>query len=244
MVVDAIARLSAATDLSALFDGVLNFTRLRGFAGFFALPRIARDNPQGPSLVNEGFSPDWAAAYRSELYRSDPLPDIALSIKVPFRWDQAASYRPLAPFERRYLDLLGDFGMGRGLVYPLFGHEARIGLIGLGLHPDLESISPSVRTEIQLALQTAYQTYCSLSASGSEHEAELSDRERDVLYWLTRSKSNSAIAAILAISPGTVDTYLRRIFRKLGVTDRVGAAIAAVERGHVIPDERRRETPN
>jgi DNA-binding NarL/FixJ family response regulator len=39
------------------------------------------------------------------------------------------------------------------------------------------------------------------------------------------------IAEILAISPGTVDTYMRRIYDKLEVSDRTSAAVKGVGMG-------------
>ena len=48
---------------------------------------------------------------------------------------------------------------------------------------------------------------------------------------MAQGKSNGVIADILSISPGTVDTYLRRIFEKLDVTDRTSAAVKGVSMG-------------
>lgn len=241
MLLEAIAELDQAGDVLTLRRGVVSFARSRGFEAVFFLSPIARNTLQGRILANAGFDPAWASAYSRSYFRIDPLPDIALTLKAPFRWGQAGLHRQLSPAERDYLDRLEHYGMGDGLAYPLFGSGARAGLVGFGRHPDLGAVSRTVQVEIQLMLQSTYQTYCRIIERDIASDAELSERERDVLYWLTQSKSNSAIAAILAISPATVDTYMRRIFRKLGVADRVGAAIAAVQQGHIIPGGYRRE---
>ena len=49
--------------------------------------------------------------------------------------------------------------------------------------------------------------------------------------WVAKGKSNSVIADIIGISPNTVDTYLRRIFEKLEVSDRVTAALRGLAIG-------------
>lgn len=229
-----IAEFTQADDLQCLRGRVADFVAQRGFrAGFFLAP-IARNNIQGRILTSGGFPESWVRAYRRALHKIDPLPEIALSLGCPFRWGQASLLRPLSANQRRYITILQRIGMSDGIAYPLFGNGARAGLAGLGHHSDLDGISAEVRLEIQIMLQAAYQTYCRLTADAFTPEAELSGRERDVLFWLTQGKSNNAIATILAISPATVDTYMRRIFLKLDVSDRVGAAMAAVQHGYVI----------
>jgi DNA-binding NarL/FixJ family response regulator len=57
----------------------------------------------------------------------------------------------------------------------------------------------------------------------------LSDRELEVSQLLTRGKSNKEIGALLHISPRTVQIHVARIFDKLGVRSRAGAAIWLIE---------------
>ena len=64
-----------------------------------------------------------------------------------------------------------------------------------------------------------------------DETAMLSLREVEILRWVAQGKSNGVIADILSISPGTVDTYLRRIFEKLDVADRTSAAVKGVSMG-------------
>ena len=49
-------------------------------------------------------------------------------------------------------------------------------------------------------------------------------REREVLHWLARGKSNAEIAMILGISAATVGKHLEHIYPKLGVENRTAAA--------------------
>ena len=52
----------------------------------------------------------------------------------------------------------------------------------------------------------------------------LTSREREVLHWLARGKSNAQIGAILGISAATVSKHLEHIYPKLGVENRTAAA--------------------
>lgn len=56
---------------------------------------------------------------------------------------------------------------------------------------------------------------------------ELSDRERDVLMLLGEGASNAAIGRSLSISESTVKGHVTRVLVKLGVRNRVQAALVA-----------------
>ena len=58
---------------------------------------------------------------------------------------------------------------------------------------------------------------------------DLTEREAEVLVWIANGKSNKEIAAILDMSPRTVNKHLDRIFGKLGVENRTSAAVVALK---------------
>jgi transcriptional regulator EpsA len=51
----------------------------------------------------------------------------------------------------------------------------------------------------------------------------LSAREREILGWITRGKTNEEIAFVLGISLNTVKNHVKRVFRKLQVSSRAQA---------------------
>jgi DNA-binding CsgD family transcriptional regulator len=63
---------------------------------------------------------------------------------------------------------------------------------------------------------------------GRRHR-ELTPREREVLFWLVRGKSNSDIGIILGIATSTVGKHLERIYPKLGVENRAAATSVHLE---------------
>jgi DNA-binding NarL/FixJ family response regulator len=65
----------------------------------------------------------------------------------------------------------------------------------------------------------------------------LTARELDVLRLLGRGLSNVQIASRLAIGEGTVKTHVSSLFSKLNMSDRTQAALYAVKRALVKPDE-------
>jgi DNA-binding NarL/FixJ family response regulator len=59
----------------------------------------------------------------------------------------------------------------------------------------------------------------------------LSDREREVLQLMAEGHSTKSIAAVLGISPATVETHRSHVFEKLGLHSVAEAVLYAVRRG-------------
>jgi DNA-binding CsgD family transcriptional regulator len=57
----------------------------------------------------------------------------------------------------------------------------------------------------------------------------LSEREAEVLYWVAAGKSSPVIGTILGIRHDTVRAHLKKIFAKLGVENRLSAALRALQ---------------
>jgi len=76
---------------------------------------------------------------------------------------------------------------------------------------------------------------------GARPAGALTQRETDILALLAEGKSNRDISRALYLSEKTVKAHLAAIFRKLGVTNRTQAAMAAVSMG-IGPDLRMVDT--
>mgnify|MGYP002784336137 CR=1 FL=1 len=61
-----------------------------------------------------------------------------------------------------------------------------------------------------------------------QRSIKLSEREFEVLQLIVEGHSNPEIATRLYLSPNTVKTHVRKILNKLGVNDRLQAAVFAV----------------
>jgi DNA-binding NarL/FixJ family response regulator len=68
----------------------------------------------------------------------------------------------------------------------------------------------------------------------------LSDRESEILALITQGKSNAEVAKLTYLSPNTVKSYIRTIYRKIDVASRTQAVLWGVDHGFT-PDHRRIE---
>ena len=67
--------------------------------------------------------------------------------------------------------------------------------------------------------------------SGERSTIELTRREMEVLIGMSHGRSNSQIGADLFLSEDTVKTHARRLFRKLGASDRAQAVAIGLRQG-------------
>jgi DNA-binding NarL/FixJ family response regulator len=66
----------------------------------------------------------------------------------------------------------------------------------------------------------------------------LTDREAEVLALITQGMSNAEIAELTFLSPNTVKSYIRTVYRKIGVASRTQAVLWGVAHGFS-PDRNR-----
>ncbi|MGI8867819.1 MAG: LuxR C-terminal-related transcriptional regulator, partial [Mycobacteriales bacterium] len=72
------------------------------------------------------------------------------------------------------------------------------------------------------------------AASGHDwpgrHEG-LTDREAEILALITQGKNNADVAALTFLSPNTIKSYIRTIYRKIDVASRTQAVLWGVKHG-------------
>lgn len=66
----------------------------------------------------------------------------------------------------------------------------------------------------------------------------LTDREAEILALITQGKSNAEVAALTYLSPNTVKSYIRTVYRKIGAGSRTQAVLWGVGHGFT-PDHHR-----
>ena len=66
----------------------------------------------------------------------------------------------------------------------------------------------------------------------------LSDCESEILALITQGKNNAEVASLTYLSPNTIKSYIRTIYRKIGVASRTQAVLWGVNHGFT-PDHRR-----
>ncbi len=71
------------------------------------------------------------------------------------------------------------------------------------------------------------------------NKVNLTPKEREILRYLVKGKSNKEIASYMKIRPGTVNAHLDKIYMKLGCTNRLAASFLALKKGLFLPESDR-----
>ncbi len=232
---DALALAAQAASVVSFRRAIHEILKAIEFGAVYFLAPVVADHRVGRVLWNVGFPKEWEKQYNVKWREADPLPEIALSSPNPFRWSEASSFKQLTSAEAEYFERLKEFGMEEGIAIHCTAPSARSGFVGVGLPDDPASIDDAKIQQIAVAAQLCFQRYCALVGSYGEQLPDLSQRELDVIRWIGEGKSNAVIAEILGISKYSVDSYVKRIFAKLGVSDRTAAAVKAVALGLIAP---------
>lgn len=228
--------IGACTEVVPLRQAVMDALALFGVSRAYFLAPLTRDTRVPRILTNWGMPWAWEKQYRERLYQIDPLPPLVMDSPEPVYWPRDLAGAELSARQRRYLDIAAQYGMARGVGVACFAPAGRSGFLGAILPEGGEEPGASDLRQIQSVAQTAFRVYCNI-VQYSDAMPALSSREMEVLYWISRGKSNSVIADILGISPSSVDVYVRRLFAKLEVTDRTTASVKAVSHGLLVSGE-------
>ncbi len=73
--------------------------------------------------------------------------------------------------------------------------------------------------------------------SAEPEESALTARQREVLYWLAKGKTNKEIAYQLSLSVKTVDAHRAQLMTRLNIRDLAGLVVYAIRHGILELDE-------
>lgn len=173
---------------------------------------------------------------------ADLAPDVVLmDIKMPVMDGLSATRRILAMRPETQVVVLTTFDIPEYVYTALTDGAA--GFIMKDTPPD--RIIAAVRTvamgemlispAITLRLIETYAQRHRVELQANTRLPELTPRETEILRLLETGSSNEEIADQLSISEATVKTHVKHTMRKLDLTTRAQAVVAAYESGLVVP---------
>ena len=213
---------------------LVGFARECGVAriGYHHLPPPGAPDAGQYRIENDGFPEPMLMQYLEARTNGMAVMARALNNSVrPVYLDDLDLLAAPGTRERQHLDAYRAAGVTNGLGLQSFGPKGRNGIFAIDLAPEVRRLAPEVMASLRWACQAMHLRYCELLLRELGEVPVLSSRELEVLKWVTHGKTNGLIAEILGISAHTVDAHLRRVYLKLGVTDRISAALRGLGLG-------------
>jgi LuxR family transcriptional regulator/LuxR family quorum-sensing system transcriptional regulator CciR len=231
--------IERVTRLEDVWKRLVVFARGCGVVriGYHHLPPPGAPDAGQHRIENEGFSAPLLEQYLEARMSGIAVMAQALQNSVrPVYLEDLDMMAPAGTREREHLDAYRAAGVANGLGLQAFGPKGRNGIFAIDLAPQVRRLAPEVMAGLRWACQSMHLRYCELLLRELGEVPVLSSREAEVLTWVAYGKTNASIGEILGISAHTVDAHLRRVYLKLGVTDRISAALRGLGFGLISLD--------
>lgn len=183
-------------------------------------------------INSQDFAPDFVKLYgEKEWYRIDPFIKHAMRTSSIVKWSEVERLEGSAPELQEFFQAVASMVRGDGLSVPTYGPNNANGYFALATGIDIFEFTAETLNDIQSICNALHVRYCRWAAKQREM-CGLSSREIEAMKHVVRGMKASEIAKKMEVSPHTVNTYLRRSFEKLEVTDRVSASMRFLALGY------------
>lgn len=199
-----------------------------------------RSNFDGLDLPNLmlNYPEDWAAYYfENQLEQIDPVTQRIMHSNTPFTWATLEKHFLITPEQKNIMEQGKEAGLNNGIGIPFHGPYGELSAMGIASSEktiDMNSTSLSIVHLLSVQFYTAYMQIAAKQI-GPQDQIYLTPREREVILWCIKGKSNGVIADILNISEHGVKFHIQNIMKKLDASSRVTAVVKAIRLGLISP---------
>lgn len=227
------ARIGHASDGDAIWDiisEVCEDIQVKG-ACCRCFPSNAAAEPEVFFSKTPAFDDQLEQVLQSSPGYLDAFLHASVKSPKPFRWREIPDIlNQKSPQIDSYSRKIAP--MGDGVVVPVFGPLFRNGYF-VFQGEDGREFDDEEMLMLHSISQTAYLKLCDLMYREEEDQRSLSVRELEIINMIARGHSNQSVAESLKVSINTINTYMKRIFEKLDVSDRVSAVMRAYALGYI-----------
>ena len=234
-----LSQLRTARREGELLQILADYSKVCGFGWFQLAPGPHNPMVDPTSLLNFGnFDPAWRRQYATEpSCRSDPARSQAILRAGSVKWQRAfATARE--PNHRAFVQAARQQGFRDGITTPVHGPQGCVAIMMFAAtqsivldHDDEEALS-----HIAMAFYQRVRRMTAAALVGATSIVHLTERELECLHWVLEGKTNWEIGVLTGVTARTVQFHLGNASRKLGVVNRVQAAVRALLRGDLSAD--------
>ncbi|GIL03346.1 MAG: transcriptional regulator [Alphaproteobacteria bacterium] len=213
-----------------LFRLLRTFAVEHGFQWFIVIAEPPRANVTLSEITMiTNWQPELLRAYdHARLIETSPVVEWMKRPSEPLFWTLdtliARGSAELAEPTRR---LFEEFGHGAGVLFPVFSADATRGAVGFSAER-MPGLDGHQVMEMAWTSSGVFNRLWQIEQMVSPARTELTVREIECIRWIAAGKSSAEAAAILGISPHTVDHYLATAGRKLNTVNRAHTVAMAL----------------
>jgi LuxR family quorum-sensing system transcriptional regulator CciR len=204
-----------------------------GFRYFALTPHV--DLRRTSAAIRIHNYPDgWAHWFDEQaLGLTDPVHRASNVTSVGFAWSKLPEMIALTRQDQRILELARKEGIGEGFTVPAHVPGEAHGSCSFACVTG-EPLSEQNLSLLQLVGAFAFEAARRMRRNRlSQGPVQLTDRQREVVMWAARGKSDWEIAKVLGVSEATVGEHLRHAYERYGVGKRTQVAVHALFDGTI-----------
>lgn len=234
---DYVEKANAAQDENELFQVFLGALKNHGIdRAFFCLATDHHDLGEKAGMgVMRNYPEDWMKYYFEKGFdKIDPVLIYSLSHNDAFYWDDISKNMKLTRQQATCLNYGREAGLYNGMCVPMRGPDNQMAGIGLATSEKTDAFDGKIDliNAYSNHFYIAYKRLKKLPSVRVDNIA-LSPREREIVLWMCKGKTEAEIGMILGLSANTVSSHFKSIFKKLNVHNKVMAAVVAITKGLV-----------
>jgi LuxR family quorum sensing-dependent transcriptional regulator len=232
---DFIDAVNAATQTDQVYSLLAKEFAKFGFTDFLITDMPPPSLKLDTHVIMSGWSSAWFERYmEQDFYAHDPMARRTRETLQPFFWDEVEVQSDDGAQAHRVMNEAADFGLKKGFSVPIFGAEGEQSCVTMGGRQ--LSIPPRGREALHLMSVFAHNRARALRRNWQHPPAtqtRLTAREREVLKWVARGKTDWEIGEILNISKETSYAHVKSSCRKLDAVTRTQAVVRAMQLGEI-----------
>jgi DNA-binding CsgD family transcriptional regulator len=201
---------------------------------YFALTHHVDLHQTSAAIRIHNYPDGWARWFDEQaLGLTDPVHRASNVTSVGFAWSKLPEMIALTPQDQRILELARKEGIGEGFTVPAHVPGEAHGSCSFACVTG-EPLSEQNLSLLQLVGAFAFEAARRMRRNRlSQGPVQLTDRQREVVMWAARGKSDWEIAKVLGVSEATVGEHLRHAYERYGVGKRTQVAVHALFDGTI-----------
>ncbi|MGH1376252.1 MAG: helix-turn-helix transcriptional regulator [Alphaproteobacteria bacterium] len=228
---------SSAEDVFSLYQQVL---KQYGYDSICYC--LVTDHPSLGLKANHGimqnYSEEWVNHYNKSEYKSiDPVLQYCFSTNRPFTWQGLMDTEKLLDDERLLMNEAKEAKLLDGVAVPIHGVNGELAAIGLANTSGNVEVTKDTLSKVRAISFQFHMAYAEKESMVEQEytNVKLTDREREILLWVSEGKSDPVIADIIGVSYPTIRYHMNNVFHKLNVNERTLAVVKAIRHGLILP---------